>query len=109
MNEFFVNSTYFGVVLSLLCYWGALKISAKVKSTLVNPLCLACAFIIAFLLIFKIDYETFDNLADDFRSLCNEKTYAELEEAYILMQAEKEELENELECLREANEILRGR
>lgn len=57
----------------------------------------------------KFDYETFDNLADDFRSLCNEKRYDELEEAYILMQAEKEELENELECLREANEILRGR
>lgn len=57
--------------------------------------------------ILKFDFETFDNLADDFRSLCNEKTYAELEEAYILMQAEKEELENELECLREANEILR--
>ena len=58
MNEFFLNSTYFGVVLSLLCYWGALKISAKVKSTLVNPLCLSSAFIIAILLIFKIDYET---------------------------------------------------
>jgi hypothetical protein len=57
----------------------------------------------------KFDFETFDNLADDFRSLCNEKTYQELEEAYILMEAEKEELENELECLREANEILRGR
>ena len=57
----------------------------------------------------KFDFETFDNLSDDFRSLCNEKTYQELEEAYILMQAEKEELENELECLREANEILRGR
>ena len=57
----------------------------------------------------KFDYETFDNLADDFRSLWIEKTYQELEEAYILMQAEKEELENELECLREANEILRRR
>ena len=55
----------------------------------------------------KFDYEPFDGLADDFRSLCNEKRYDELEEAYILMQAEKEELENELECLREANEILR--
>lgn len=60
MNEFFLSSTYFGVVLSLLCYWAALKISAKVKSTLVNPLCVACALIIAFLLIFKVDYETFD-------------------------------------------------
>lgn len=59
--------------------------------------------------VLKFDFEQFDNLADDFRSLCNEKRYDELEEAYIFMQAEKEELENELECLREANEILRGR
>ena len=55
----------------------------------------------------KFDFKTFDDLADTFRYLCNEKTYAELEEAYILMEAEKQELENELECLREANEILR--
>ena len=57
----------------------------------------------------KFDFKTFDDLADTFRYLCNEKTYQELEEAYILMEAEKQELENELECLREANEILRGR
>ena len=55
----------------------------------------------------KFDFKTFDDLADTFRYLCNEKTYAELEKAYILMEAEKQELENELECLREANEILR--
>ena len=60
MNEFLLNSTYFGVVLSLLCYWGALKISSKVKSTLCNPLLLASAMIIGILLVFKIDYETFD-------------------------------------------------
>ena len=60
MNEFFVNSTYFGVVLSLLCYWGALRISEKVKSTLCNPLLIASAMIVALLLIFKVDYETFD-------------------------------------------------
>ena len=60
MNEFLLNSTYFGVVLSLLCYWGALKISSKVKSTLCNPLLLASAMIVGILLVFKIDYETFD-------------------------------------------------
>lgn len=60
MNEFFVNSTYFGIVLSLLCYWIALKISAKAKSTLVNPLLVSAAIIIAVLLILRIDYETFD-------------------------------------------------
>ncbi len=60
MNEFFLNSTYFGIVLSLLCYWIALKISAKVKSTLCNPLLVASAMIIAVLLLLKVDYETFD-------------------------------------------------
>ena len=60
MNEFLLNSTYFGIVLSLLCYWGALKISAKVKSTLCNPLLVASAMIVAVLLVLKVDYETFD-------------------------------------------------
>lgn len=60
MNEFFINSTYFGVVLSLICYWIALKISAKVKSTLCNPLLVASVIIIAVLLLLQIDYETFD-------------------------------------------------
>lgn len=60
MNEFLLNSTYFGIVLSLLCYWGALLISAKVKSTLCNPLLVASAMIVAILLLFEIDYETFD-------------------------------------------------
>ena len=60
MNEFLLNSTYFGIVLSLLCYWIALKISAKVKSTLCNPLLVASAIIIVILLVLKVDYETFD-------------------------------------------------
>lgn len=60
MNEFLLNSTYFGIVLSLLCYWIAMKISAKVKSTLCNPLLISSVIIIAVLLILKVDYETFD-------------------------------------------------
>ena len=60
MNEFLLNSTYFGVVLSLLCYWGALKISEKVKSTLCNPLLVASVMIVAILLALGVDYETFD-------------------------------------------------
>lgn len=60
MNEFLLNSTYFGIVLSLLCYWIALKISAKVKSTLCNPLLVASAIIIVILLLLKVDYSTFD-------------------------------------------------
>ena len=60
MNEFLINSTYFGVVLSLLCYWGALKISEKVKSTLCNPLLVASVMIVVVLSAFRVDYETFD-------------------------------------------------
>lgn len=74
MNEFFLNSTYFGIVLSLLCYWLALKISAKVKSTLCNPLLVACAIIIALLLLFKIDYETFDKGASHLTYFLNPAT-----------------------------------
>lgn len=60
MNELLLNSTYFGVVLSLLCYWIALKISQKVKSTLCNPLLVASLMIIVLLVIFNVEYETFD-------------------------------------------------
>ena len=60
MNELFANSAYFGVVLSLLCYWAALKISAKVKSTLCNPLLVSSLIIIAVLLLLGVEYETFD-------------------------------------------------
>lgn len=60
MNEFLLNSTYFGIVLSLIGYWIALKISAKVKSTLCNPLLVASAMIVAVLLVLKVDYDTFN-------------------------------------------------
>lgn len=60
MNEFLLQSTYFGIVISLLCYWIALKVSARVKSTLCNPLLLTVVLIIGILTIFDISYETFD-------------------------------------------------
>ena len=60
MNEFLINSVYFGIVLSLLCYWVALKISARVKSTLCNPLLVASVIIIAVLVLLDVEYETFD-------------------------------------------------
>lgn len=74
MNEFLLNSTYFGVVLSLLCYWLGLKISSKVKSTLCNPLLVAAAIIVGILLIFKIDYETFDKGASHLTYFLNPAT-----------------------------------
>ena len=63
MNEFLLQSTYFGVVLSLLCYWVALKIAAKVKSTLCNPLMVSIVLIIIILSVFGISYETYEKSA----------------------------------------------
>lgn len=63
MKEVFTESAYFGLVLSLLCYWAGLKISGKVKNSLFNPLLVASAIIIALLLLFGIDYETYDQTA----------------------------------------------
>lgn len=74
MNEFFLNSAYFGIVLSLLCYWIALKISEKVKSTLCNPLLVASAMIIGILLLLGIEYETFDQGAAYLTYLLNPAT-----------------------------------
>lgn len=74
MNSFLLNSTYFGVVLSLLAYWVALKISAKVKNTLCNPLLVASIIIILLLLLFGVDYETFDAGASKLTYFLNPST-----------------------------------
>lgn len=57
----------------------------------------------------KFDFHIFDKLADDFRALCNEKTYQQLEDDVCYLEVDVEELEAEVECLREANEMLRRR
>lgn len=74
MNEFLLNSTYFGIVLSLICYWIALRISAKVKNTLCNPLLVASAMIVIVLLVLKVDYETFDKGASHLTYFLNPAT-----------------------------------
>lgn len=64
MNEFILQSTYFGVFLSLLCYWIALKIAGKVKSTLCNPLLISIVLVIAILSVLGISYETYNKSAE---------------------------------------------
>lgn len=60
MNDFFVNSVYFGITLTLLCYWLALLIAEKVKISLLNPILVAAAMIIGILLALDIEYETYN-------------------------------------------------
>ena len=60
MNEFFASMSFFGLFLSLLTYMIGLAIKKRFKSGLANPLLIAIILTIAFLLIGKIDYETYN-------------------------------------------------
>jgi len=60
MNEFFLNSAYFGVVLSLVTYFFGTYIRKKFNFPLFNPLLIAIILTAAVLLIFKIDYEVYN-------------------------------------------------
>ena len=60
MNELLSESVYFGIVISLLFYRVATIISKKVKFTFCNPLLITILFVIAVLLLFRIDYETYN-------------------------------------------------
>lgn len=60
MNELLSGSVYFGIVISLIFYWVSSIISKKVKLTICNPLLLTTIFIIVVLLVFHIDYDTYN-------------------------------------------------
>lgn len=61
MNSILVNSSYFGIVLSLVAYYIGDLIKKKTKLAFCNPLLIATILIILFLMVFKIDYATFNN------------------------------------------------
>lgn len=64
MNEFLNGSYYFGIVLSLAAYWAGVKINKRLRYTLLNPLLVAVALVLAVLVIFRIDYNTYNYGAD---------------------------------------------
>ncbi len=59
MKDMLVNSVYFGVVLTLICYEIGLLIKKKVKTSLANPLLIATIIIVSVLVGLGIDYETY--------------------------------------------------
>lgn len=59
MKEMLVNSVYFAVILTLICYQVGLFIKKKVKISLANPLLIASLLIIVVLLALGIDYESY--------------------------------------------------
>ncbi len=60
MNEFFLNSAYFGVVLSLVTYFFGTYVRKKINFPLFNPLLIAIILTAAVLLVFKIDYTAYN-------------------------------------------------
>ncbi len=61
MKEFIANSAFFGILLSLLGYELGLILKKKFKIALFNPLLIGSVFVIAILLVFKIDYSSYEN------------------------------------------------
>lgn len=60
MSEFFIESLFFGVVLSILGYEIGLFFKKKLKLAIFNPLLLAVIFVMLALWLFRIDYGTYE-------------------------------------------------
>lgn len=60
MNELLANSIFFGAFITIFAFYIGLQIQKKIKHPLANPLLIAIIIIIGFLLIFDIDYKTYD-------------------------------------------------
>ena len=61
LQDLIFNSELFGLILSLVAYEIGLRIKAKLKLAIFNPLLISIILIIAVLLIFDIDYEEYNN------------------------------------------------
>ncbi len=60
MNEMLINSAFFGVVMTLVCYEIGAWIKRKTNFALANPLLIAVLLIVGFLLLFRVDYEAYE-------------------------------------------------
>lgn len=60
MKEFLTNSVFFGALISLGCYEFGLFLKKKFKLAIFNPLLIASISVIAVLLIFRVDYESYN-------------------------------------------------
>ena len=63
MNDFFQNSMFAGVALSLVSYWIGVMLKKKFKLGLFNPLLISIVISIVVLFIGKIDYNTYNERA----------------------------------------------
>ncbi len=59
--EFFTESAFFGVLISLGAYFLGMFLKEKTKLSFFNPLLLSIIFVIIFLLVFHIDYGVYNS------------------------------------------------
>ena len=63
MKEFLSNSVFFGAVLSLVAYEAGLLLRRKFKLAILNPLLIATICVMAVLVLFKEDYDQYNESA----------------------------------------------
>jgi predicted murein hydrolase (TIGR00659 family) len=63
MNNILIQTTYFGVAISIFAYWIGYRLQMRWKHPLLNPLLISILLIISFLKIFHIEYETYHDTA----------------------------------------------
>ncbi len=61
MNSLIQESVFFGMAISLFAYEIGLLVKRKLKKAIFNPLLIAVVVVILFLVIFHVDYETYNS------------------------------------------------
>ncbi|WP_036607835.1 LrgB family protein [Oribacterium sp. P6A1] len=63
MKEALINSNYFGLILSIALFILSVRIKAKFRLAILNPLLISTLLCIAVLVVFKIPYDTYKESA----------------------------------------------
>ena len=63
MNDLFMNSATIGVVISLLAYQIGMFLRKRTKLDICNPFMISIILVIAFLLLFDVDYDNYNQSA----------------------------------------------
>lgn len=61
MNDVLMQSVFFGVAITMICYEIGTFIKKKTNFALANPLLIAVLLIVGFLLLFDVEYEAYEN------------------------------------------------
>ena len=60
MNDVLLSTTFFGVSISLVTFFFAMELRKRFNYAIVNPLLISTILTIIFLLVFDVDYETYN-------------------------------------------------